>query len=78
MNLKRQLIVDTTNGTLNPLVEAKLNESYGKPKTSCVVFKAKDPMNYSIDKTIDDLKSGSQGRWSPIKIKPPKNIFDVS
>ena len=76
--MKKQLIEDTTTGSLNPLVEAKLNDSYGKPKTSNVIFKAKDPMNYSIDKTINDLKSGSQGRWSPIKIKPSKNIFDVS
>lgn len=76
INMKKQLIEDTTTGSLNPLVEAKLNDSYGKPKTSNVIFKAKDPMNYSIDKTINDLKSGSQGRWSPIKIKPSKNIFD--
>ena len=55
---------------------------YGKPKTGKVTLKAKEPLTYPIEKKISDV-TRSNGRWSPIKLKPLanknyNNIFDVS
>ncbi len=84
-NLKKKLLEESVNNILmTPYLQAKMQD-YGQPKTTKVVLKSKDPMNYSTNKKIEDLDKLSMGRWSPIKLKPiaktkhtkMNNIFDV-
>ena len=63
-----------------PLLHTKFDRNYGQLEITRATLKPKDPMNYSAEKTIDDMKTQSSGRWSPIKLKPlrQKSLFEVS
>lgn len=65
----------------------RLNEKAHKLKVSKAKFRAKSPINFSENQTIDDLKTGeihpktatNTGRWSPIKVNAHKShkLIDV-
>lgn len=82
-DLKNRVTGEKTNNILlSPyLSSTRLGENmYGKPKTSKVTLKAKEPLAYGVDKKLTELRTNN-GRWSPIKLKPLlnknyNNIFD--